>query len=201
MEAPSRPDVAPASVSRQGARQRALSACHNPACLRWRVRPIRRWYQARSPEFSQKSCAARKVTRAFREAFPWRVALTPEECLSDELVECLRDGRMNAAFVRTSVVDPNGLVIYPFCSRNGWATSAQGQKAKNMWSGLHPKADFGGSTGDVPDVPGGDILSAAPCHLPDTKASSLPLNSHDNLPNGSHAYGARIKKGQRETGP
>src|SRR5262245_56628771 len=53
-----------------------------------------------------------RVIRAFREAFPL-VALTLEECLSDELVECLCDERMDAAFIRTSLVDPKGLVINP----------------------------------------------------------------------------------------
>jgi DNA-binding transcriptional LysR family regulator len=53
-----------------------------------------------------------RVIRAFREAFPL-VALTLEECLSDELVGRLRNERMDAAFIRTSVVDPEGLVINP----------------------------------------------------------------------------------------
>src|SRR5215475_14393058 len=53
-----------------------------------------------------------RVIRAFREAFPL-VALTLEECLSDELVERLCDERMDAAFIRTSLVDPKGLVINP----------------------------------------------------------------------------------------
>jgi DNA-binding transcriptional LysR family regulator len=51
-----------------------------------------------------------RVIRAFREAFPL-VALTLEECLSDELVGRLRNERMDAAFIRTSVVDPEGLFI------------------------------------------------------------------------------------------
>jgi DNA-binding transcriptional LysR family regulator len=53
-----------------------------------------------------------RVIRAFREAFPL-VALTLEECLSDELMERLRKERMDAAFIRTSVLDLEGLVINP----------------------------------------------------------------------------------------
>ena len=36
-----------------------------------------------------------------------------------------------------------------------------------MWSGLHQKADFGGSTGDVAEVPVPDSCSAANCRLID----------------------------------
>lgn len=54
----------------------------------------------------------RSTLRAFSEACPM-VSLTLEECLSNELVERLRNERMDAAFVRTSLADPDGLVIHP----------------------------------------------------------------------------------------
>jgi DNA-binding transcriptional LysR family regulator len=53
-----------------------------------------------------------RAIRAFREACP-KVALTVEECLSNESVERLRNERMDAAFIRTSLADPNGLAIHP----------------------------------------------------------------------------------------
>jgi DNA-binding transcriptional LysR family regulator len=49
--------------------------------------------------------------RSFREAFPL-VSLTLEEFLSNELIERLRNERMDVAFIRTSPVD-EGLVITP----------------------------------------------------------------------------------------
>lgn len=51
-----------------------------------------------------------RAIRAFREACPM-VSLTLEECLSNESIERLRNERMNAAFIRTSLADPDGLVI------------------------------------------------------------------------------------------
>jgi len=53
-----------------------------------------------------------RAIRAFREACPM-VALTVEECLSNELVELLRNERMDAAFIRTSLPDPDGLAVHP----------------------------------------------------------------------------------------
>ena len=53
-----------------------------------------------------------RAIRAFREACPM-VALTVEECLSNELVERLRNERMDAAFIRTSLPDPDGLAVHP----------------------------------------------------------------------------------------
>ena len=50
--------------------------------------------------------------RGFREAFPL-VSLTLEEFLSNELIERLRNERMDVAFIRTSPVDQEGLVITP----------------------------------------------------------------------------------------
>jgi DNA-binding transcriptional LysR family regulator len=47
---------------------------------------------------------------AFREACPM-VAVTVEECLSNELIERLRSERMDAAFIRTSLSDREGLVV------------------------------------------------------------------------------------------
>jgi len=51
-----------------------------------------------------------RAIRAFREACPM-VNLTLEECLSNESVERLRDERMDAAFIRTSLSDRDGLVV------------------------------------------------------------------------------------------
>jgi DNA-binding transcriptional LysR family regulator len=53
-----------------------------------------------------------RAIRAFREACPL-VALTVEECLSNELVERLRNERMDAAFIRTSLPAPDGLAVHP----------------------------------------------------------------------------------------
>ncbi len=52
-----------------------------------------------------------RVIRSFREEFPL-VSLTLEEFLSNELIEQVRTERMDAAFIRTSLV-PEGLVINP----------------------------------------------------------------------------------------
>jgi DNA-binding transcriptional LysR family regulator len=53
-----------------------------------------------------------QVIRRFREAFPL-VSLTIEERLSTEMLDLLRDERMDVAFIRTSCVDPEHLVITP----------------------------------------------------------------------------------------
>jgi DNA-binding transcriptional LysR family regulator len=50
--------------------------------------------------------------RSFRDAFPL-VSLTLEEHVSNELMTRLRDEQMDAAFIRTSVTAPEGLVITP----------------------------------------------------------------------------------------
>src|SRR5262249_12317770 len=50
--------------------------------------------------------------RSFRDAFPL-VSLTLEEYVSNELMKRLRDEQLDAAFIRTSVADPDGLVITP----------------------------------------------------------------------------------------
>jgi DNA-binding transcriptional LysR family regulator len=50
--------------------------------------------------------------RAFQQACPM-VSVTLEECLSNELVERLRCEQMDAAFIRTSVSDRQGLVVDP----------------------------------------------------------------------------------------
>ncbi len=47
----------------------------------------------------------------FREACPM-VALTLEECFSNELVDRLRSERMDAAFIRTSPAAPDGLQVH-----------------------------------------------------------------------------------------
>ena len=52
------------------------------------------------------------VIRAFREAFPL-VSLTMDERLSNELIEHLRSGRIDAAFIRTPPADRAGLSISP----------------------------------------------------------------------------------------
>ena len=53
-----------------------------------------------------------RVIRAFREAFPL-VSLTLEERLSNELIEQLRNERIDVAFTRTPPADPEGLAISP----------------------------------------------------------------------------------------
>jgi DNA-binding transcriptional LysR family regulator len=50
--------------------------------------------------------------RAFREACP-RVSLTLEESLSNELLDGLRNDRMDVAFIRTAPADAGGLAIQP----------------------------------------------------------------------------------------
>src|SRR5262249_21667905 len=51
-----------------------------------------------------------RSVRTFRKTFPL-VSLRLEECLSNELIEHLRNGRVDVAFIRTAVADPEGLVI------------------------------------------------------------------------------------------
>src|SRR5262249_16972781 len=50
--------------------------------------------------------------RSFRDAFPL-VSLTLEEHLSNELMHRLQHQHMDVAFIRTSVADPEGLIITP----------------------------------------------------------------------------------------
>jgi DNA-binding transcriptional LysR family regulator len=51
-----------------------------------------------------------RVIRAFREAYPL-LSITLEEWSSNELVEHLRNERIDAAFIRTPPADAKGLVI------------------------------------------------------------------------------------------
>ncbi len=53
-----------------------------------------------------------RAIRAFSQACPM-VSLTLEECLSNELVERLRNERMDVAFIRTSLADAQGLAVSP----------------------------------------------------------------------------------------
>jgi DNA-binding transcriptional LysR family regulator len=53
-----------------------------------------------------------RVIRAFREAFPM-VSLTLEESLTNDLVERLRDEKVDVAFLRTLVPDPKEFAISP----------------------------------------------------------------------------------------
>ena len=53
-----------------------------------------------------------RVICSFREAFPL-VFLQLEERLGNELVERLRDDRIDVAFIRTPVANPEGLVVDP----------------------------------------------------------------------------------------
>jgi DNA-binding transcriptional LysR family regulator len=53
-----------------------------------------------------------RAIRAFREACPL-VSLTLEECLSNELVDRLRNEQMDVAFIRTSLRDHEGLQVNP----------------------------------------------------------------------------------------
>lgn len=52
-----------------------------------------------------------RAIRAFRDACP-AVSITIEECLSNELIQRLRSGQMDAAFIRISLPDPIGLAVY-----------------------------------------------------------------------------------------
>jgi DNA-binding transcriptional LysR family regulator len=51
-----------------------------------------------------------RVIRAFRDAFPL-VSLTLEESGTTELIGDLREERVDAAFIRTPVADPAGLIV------------------------------------------------------------------------------------------
>jgi DNA-binding transcriptional LysR family regulator len=53
-----------------------------------------------------------RVIRAYRDAFPL-VALTLEEGGTIELIDDLRDERIDVAFVRTAIADQEGLVVSP----------------------------------------------------------------------------------------
>jgi DNA-binding transcriptional LysR family regulator len=53
-----------------------------------------------------------RVIRAFRESFPL-VSLTLEESGTTELIDDLRNERVDAAFIRTPVADPMGLTVNP----------------------------------------------------------------------------------------
>lgn len=53
-----------------------------------------------------------RVIRAFREAHPL-VSVGLEECLSGPALELLRGERIDAAFLRAPVMDPQGLVVHP----------------------------------------------------------------------------------------
>ena len=53
-----------------------------------------------------------RVIRAFREAYPL-VALTLEESGTTALIDAVRGGRVDAAFIRTPVADPAGLRLDP----------------------------------------------------------------------------------------
>src|SRR6266704_1500515 len=53
-----------------------------------------------------------RVIRAFRQAYPL-VSLTLEEHTSNELVEHLRNERVDVTFIRTRPADPQGLVFNP----------------------------------------------------------------------------------------
>ena len=51
-----------------------------------------------------------RIIRTFRDAFP-KVSLRLEESLGSELIEQLRNERIDAAFIRTPLVNPEGLVV------------------------------------------------------------------------------------------
>jgi DNA-binding transcriptional LysR family regulator len=53
-----------------------------------------------------------RTVREFQDRYP-HVLVTLDERLSDELLERLRDERMDAAFIRNTVADPSGLTITP----------------------------------------------------------------------------------------
>src|SRR4029077_10201240 len=51
-----------------------------------------------------------RIIRAFRDAFP-QVSVRLEEGPGSELIEQLRNERIDTAFTRTPMVDPEGLVV------------------------------------------------------------------------------------------
>src|SRR5262249_10861139 len=51
-----------------------------------------------------------RVIRAFRDAFP-QVSLRLEERPGSELVEQLRNEQIDAAIIRTPLIDPDGLIV------------------------------------------------------------------------------------------
>jgi DNA-binding transcriptional LysR family regulator len=51
-----------------------------------------------------------RIIRAYRDAFPL-VALTLEEGGTTDLIDDLRNERIDAAFIRTAIADPQGLVV------------------------------------------------------------------------------------------
>ncbi len=53
-----------------------------------------------------------RVIRAFRDMLP-QVSLTLEESGTTELIDSLRHERIDAAFIRTPVADPQGLAVHP----------------------------------------------------------------------------------------
>jgi DNA-binding transcriptional LysR family regulator len=53
-----------------------------------------------------------RVIRAFRDMLP-QVALTLEESGTTELIDSLRHQRIDAAFIRTPVANPEGLAVHP----------------------------------------------------------------------------------------
>jgi DNA-binding transcriptional LysR family regulator len=53
-----------------------------------------------------------RAIRAFSVACP-KVSLTLEECLSNELLERLRGGQTDVAFIRSAPADPDGIAIEP----------------------------------------------------------------------------------------
>ncbi len=89
-----------------------------------------------------------QVIRAFRGTFPL-VTLTLEEFASHELVEHLRNGRIDAAFVRSLFADPNGLVINPLLEEplvvalpSGHALAQSGGDSALSWKALAGETFF-----------------------------------------------------------
>ena len=88
-----------------------------------------------------------RAIRAFQEACPM-VSLTLEECLSNELIERLRNEQMDVAFIRTSPSDRQGLVIDPLLEEPMVValpgTHALGSRRRRAipCSGSRPKPSF-----------------------------------------------------------
>jgi len=89
-----------------------------------------------------------RVIRSYRDKFPL-VRLTLEECLTNDLVERLRDERLDVAFVRMLVGDRNGVVVTPLLeeamvvalpSGHPLAESATGEGATVSFKALSSEA-------------------------------------------------------------
>ena len=70
-----------------------------------------------------------RIIRAFQDAYP-HVLLTLEACPGNELVEHLRDQKIDAAFIRTTFADAQGLIVHHLGSVDIHAIA---RKAAERW--------------------------------------------------------------------